>query len=340
MTVLPRISGLAVTDVGVAVSQLDALGLFGLEGDEFAEGVFDRAAVSTRSLNITAAALAKTLQGRTATTEDQLFDYAVDAVERLGVDPAEIGIVVTASLYSLGGPTLAHRLVERFGMDPATDKYHVVGVGCASAVPLIRLVLPSLDHHPGRKALIVAAESMSGLMMRAGVGDHRAKTVGAAIFGDGCAAAVIEKGTAGPAVIASSVHQIEGTLGAVRMELSDEDSYLHLDRDLPDIAAAGLASLVDDFLGSVALTRQDIHHWIVHPGGRRILDCVRAALSLSDSAVAISYDVLCGRGNVGTASIFYVLDETIKRRAPGRDERGLMITVGPGVTVGLMLLVF
>ena len=340
MTILPRISSLAVTDVEVAISQTDALVLLGLEGDEFAEGVFERSAVRTRSLGISPATLARTLQGRTAATEEQLFAYAVDAVAALEVDLADVGTVVTSSLYSLGGPTLAHRLVEHFEMDPATDKYHVVGVGCASAVPLVRLVIPALDHHPGKKAVIVAAESMSGLLMRAAIGDHRSKTVGAAIFGDGCGAAVIEKGTVGPAVVASRVHQLEGTLGAVRMELSDQDSYLHLDRDLPDLAAAGLPGLVDEFLASVTLTRLDIDHWVVHPGGRRILDCVCDALALSHPQLEISYDVLGGRGNVGTPSIFYVLDETINRRAPRPGERGLMVTVGPGVTVGLMLLAF
>ncbi len=235
-----RISGLAVVEPSASKSQQEVLSLLGLAGDSFAEGVFGRAAVASRSLGLCPATVQQTLQGRTAWTEEQLFEGAVDAVRRLDVAPAEIGTVVTASLYSLGGPTLAHRLVERFGMDPSTDKYHVVGVGCASAVPLVRLVTGSLDAHPGRKGLIVAAESMSGLLMRAAPGDHRAKTVGSAIFGDGCAAAVIERGTSGPAVAASKVHQIEGTLGAVRMELSDEDSYLHLDRDLPEVAACGL----------------------------------------------------------------------------------------------------
>jgi predicted naringenin-chalcone synthase len=340
LSVQPRISRLAVSDPDTALSQRDVLALLGLSGDEFAEGVFDRSAVTSRSLGLSPATLDSTLQGRTARTEDQLFEYAVDAVERLDLDPMEIGTVVTASLYSLGGPTLAHRLVERFRMDPATDKYHIVGVGCASAVPLVRLVAQSLDAHPGKKGLIVAAESMSGLLMRGAPGDERAKTVGSAIFGDGCAAAVIEKGTSGPAVAASKVHQIEGTLGAVRMELSDDDSYLHLDRDLPDVTAADLPDLVDDFLESVALTRLDIEHWIVHPGGRRILDCVRVALALSHTQLQISYDVLADRGNVGTPSIFYVLNDTIERRRPSPGERGLMVTVGPGITVGLMLLIF
>jgi alkylresorcinol/alkylpyrone synthase len=340
LTVVPRIRRLAVCEPDGALSQRDVLELLGLEGDEFAERVFDRSMVTARNLGLSPRTLDTTLQGRTAQTEEILFEYAVSAVERLDLDPAEIGTVVTASLYSLGGPTLAHRLVERFRMDPATDKYHIVGVGCASAVPLVRLVTQSLEAHPGKKGLIVAAESMSGMLMRAAPGDQRVKTVGSAIFGDGCAAAVIEKGNSGPAVGPSKVHQLEGTLDAVRMELSNEDSYLHMDRDLPEVAAAGLPALLDEFLESIDLARDDIDHWIVHPGGRRILDCVGVALELSPAQLQISYDVLADRGNVGTPSIFYVLSETIDRRAPGQGERGLMITVGPGVTIGLMLLVF
>jgi alkylresorcinol/alkylpyrone synthase len=340
LTVLPRISRVAVTDPDNALSQEEVLSLLGLHGDEFAERVFGRSAVATRSLGTLQVTLERTLQGRTAQTEAQLLASAVEAVVRLDVDPAEIGTVLTASLYSLGGPTLAHRVVEWFQMDPATDKYHVVGVGCASAVPLVRLVTGALANHPGKKALIIAAEAMSGLLTRAMPDDERSKTVGSAIFGDGCGAALIEMGTTGPAIVASRVHQISDTLDVVRMELSDEDSYLHLDRDLPDVAADGLSELVDEFLGSVELDRRSIDHWIVHPGGRRILDCARVALDLSSEQLEVSYDVLASRGNMGTPSIFYVLSETIERRRPSPGERGLMITVGPGVTVGLMLLEF
>ena len=118
------------------------------------------------------------------------MERAVEAVDALDVDPDTIGTVLSASLYSLGGPTLAHRLVEHFRMDPATDKYHVTGVGCASGVPLMRLAAQSLHQHPHKQALVVAAESMSALLMP-GPDDTKAKTVGSAIFGDGCAAALL-----------------------------------------------------------------------------------------------------------------------------------------------------
>jgi alkylresorcinol/alkylpyrone synthase len=339
---LARITQLAVADPETSYSQQDVLTMLGLEGDEFAARMFDRCAVESRDLGAGPDAFTRTLQGRTTQTEDQLFEYAIKTVASLDLDPSDICTVVTASLYSLGGPTLAHRLIEHFRMDPATDKYHIVGVGCASAVPLIRLVAQSLHDHPGKKGLIVAAESMSGMLSHATPGDHRAKTVGSAIFGDGCAAMVIENGssTTGPVVAASKVHQIEGTLGAVRMELSDDNSYLHLDRELPDLAAAGLAGLVDDFLAPHGLDRDNIDHWVVHPGGRRILECVRDALVLSREQVEASYTILARKGNVGTPSIFYVLGETIRTRRPKPGERALMVTVGPGITVGLMLLDF
>jgi predicted naringenin-chalcone synthase len=336
----PRISRLEIANAESSFSQEEVLALLGMRGDEFAERIFARCGVRRRQLSLSGDVLATTLQGRTTQIEDELFEYAVAAVERLEVDPLQIGTVVTATLYSLGGPTLAHRLVDHFRMAPDTDKYHVVGVGCASAVPLMRLAGQSLDHHPGRLGLVVAAESMTGILMGACADDAKAKVVGSAIFGDGCAAALLadDPGAGGPAILSAKVHQIAGTLDAVSLELAAEDSYLHLNRDLPEVAAAGLGELTESFLDSAGLDRAGIDHWMVHPGGRRIIDSVKSALSLSDEDVAVSRDVLANHGNIGTPSIFYVLRQTIEQRFPRPGDRGLMVTIGPGITVGLMLL--
>ena len=342
-----RIAGIAVSDSESTYSQDQVLERLGLKGDEFAEGIFERCGVRRRHLDLSDDFLTDTLQGRTARIEQGLLAHAIRAVDALQIDPGEIGTVVSSSLYSLGVPTLAHRLVDYYEMDPTTDKYHVTGVGCASGVPLMKLAAQALREHPGKHALVVAAESMSGILMSATPEDSRAKTVGSALFGDGCAAALLssDPGSNGtpptpptPVILASQVHQIGGTLGAVSLEMTGTDSHLHLTRELPDLAGAALGGVVDGFLQRNRLERSEIDHWIVHPGGRRIIENVQSALELSDEATKVSWDALAEHGNVGTPSILYVLADTIEQRAPAPGEHGLMVTIGPGVTVGLMLL--
>jgi alkylresorcinol/alkylpyrone synthase len=335
-----RIAGLAVSDSPEVHSQREVLDRLGLAGDEFAERIFARCGVNNRHLELSEEFLGLTLQGRTAQVEMQLLDHSVRAIDELELDPREIGTVISSSLYSLGCPTLAHRLVDHYEMDPATDKYHITGVGCASAVPLMKLAAQAMREHPDRPALVVAAESMSGILMGATDEDPRAKTVGSAIFGDGCAVALLsaDPQADGPLILDSQVHQIAGTLGAVELECSDGDSHLHLARELPDLAGAGLGEVVDRFLQRNRLQREQIDHWIVHPGGRRIVENVESALGLDQARTELSWRVLAEHGNVGTPSIMYVLRDTIEQRDPDPGQRGLAVTVGPGVTVGLMLL--
>jgi alkylresorcinol/alkylpyrone synthase len=298
--------------------------------------------VERRHLNLDADFLEGNLQERTAEVESELLRQATQAIDQLEVEPSSIGTVLSSSLYSLGCPSLAHRLIEHYGMPASTDKYHVTGVGCASAVPLLRLGAQILQADPSRQVLVVAAESMSSILMPAQPEDSRTKTVGSAIFGDGCAAALLnsDRAAAGPAIVATSVHQIPNSLQAVQLTTDYHESHLKLARDLPEIAAEHLAELVHEFLHSNRLDERAIDHWILHPGGRRIVECARDALSLDDDDVAVSWRALAEHGNVGTPSIFYVLNSTIQDRRPARGEHGLAVTIGPGVSVGLMLLRF
>ena len=337
---VPRIAGLAVSDGDTVLSQDQVLDRLGLRGDEFAEGIFARCGVKQRHLELDDEFLERDLQGRAAEVEELLMRHSIRAVDALGIDPTRIGTVLSSSLYSLGLPTIAHRLVDHYEMDATTDKYHVTGVACASAVPLMRMATGTLHQHPGRDCLIVGAESMSSILTRAGADDPRAKTVGSSIFGDGCAAAVLsaDPGADGPMILATQVHQIGGTLDAVSLALSEQDAYLHLARELPDLAGAGLPGVAEKFLRRHGVEHSEIDHWMVHPGGRRIIENIQSALGLSDEQTATSWDALANHGNVGTPSIFYVLMDTIERSRPQPGERGLAVTIGPGVTVGLMLL--
>ncbi len=335
-----RVNDIAVANPATSYTQAEMLGLLGLAEDDFAQMIFARCGVERRHFELTPELLDKTLQERTVHTEEQLLRMAIEAIDGLALDPAEIGTVVTATYYSLGGPTLAHKLIEHYDMDRATDKYHVVGVGCASAVPLFKLAAQSMRDHPGRHALVVAAESITGFLTAVEEDDEQVKTIGSSLFGDGCAAAVLTNGasTAGPSIVAARQHQIENTLGTVHFRLAAGDSFMQIGRELPKLARRALHDLVREFLADAGAETDAIDHWIVHPGGRGIIDGVQRGLDLSDEDVAISRDVLARFGNMGTPSSFYVLRETIARRAPQPGDRGMVVTIGPGVTVGLMLL--
>lgn len=337
----PRLSGLSVSNPAAPHTQAELLELLGLAGDEFAESIFARSGVTTRRLSVSRESLGRSLQARAAATEEEIFDMALAAIGGLDFDPAEVGVLVTAGYWSLGGPTLGHRLIDQLGLGPRTDKYHVTGAGCASAVPLLRLAGQVLRDRPDERALVVAAEAVSGFMTHAAPGDERTKVVGSALFGDGCGAALLDLGSAesaGPEIVASAVHQLPGSLDQVRFMVGEGDSYMQLGRELPLITETQLPGLVEDFLLANGLDTTDIDHWLLHPGGRGILEGAQRGLGLSDEDVAPSAAVLSEYGNVGTASSFFVLRAAEEMRDPAAGERGLLISVGPGVTVGLMLL--
>lgn len=338
----PVLCGLALSNPSAAHTQAELLEMLGLAGDEFARGIFERSGVNTRRLDVSPEWLGRTLQERAADTEARLFEMAVSALDELCFDPAEIGLVLTASYWSVGGPTLAHRVLDHYGLPAGADKYHLTGVGCASAVPILRLAGQALAARPpGERALVIAAESVSGFLSRVEPGDAKAKTVGSALFADGCAAALLglgEDDAAGPDIVATAVHQVPGTLDDVRFAVTAADSYMSISRELPLLAEAHLGSLVEGFLTRQGLACEDIDHWLVHPGGRGIVDAAQAGLGLSDEQVASSRSVLAEYGNMGTPSSFFVLRAVEEQRAPTAGERGLMVAIGPGVTVGLMLL--
>jgi predicted naringenin-chalcone synthase len=337
----PVVAGLGVSLPPLEFTQEDVLRLLGLADDEFAQSIFARSGVRTRRLFASDETVRASLQARAEATEKHLFDLALGALRRLDFDPSEIGVLVTAGYWSLGGPTLGHTLVDALGLAPSTDKYHVTGVGCASAVPLLRLAGQALRDRPGERALVIGAERVSGFITRAHPDDERTKIVGSALFGDGCGAALLDLGPgagSGPEIVATAVHQIPDSLDQVRFGVTRDDSFMHLGRELPALAEAGLPGLVDEFLGARGLAVTHVDHWLLHPGGRGILEGAQRGLGLTDEEVAASAKVLADYGNTGTASSFFVLRETERMRAPDPGDLGLMVSIGPGVTIGLMLL--
>ena len=102
-----RVNDIAVANPAASYTQTEMLELLGLAEDDFARMIFDRCGVERRHFELTPDLLDTTLQERTVRTEEQLLRLAIESIDPLKLDPAEVGTVVTATYYSLGGPTLA-----------------------------------------------------------------------------------------------------------------------------------------------------------------------------------------------------------------------------------------
>ena len=95
---------------------------------------------------------------------------------------------------------------------------------------------------------------------------------------------------------------------------------------------------MEAFLGRHDLTIADIDHWLVHPGGPRVIRALADGLGLPDEALELSWETLAEAGNISSASVLVILDKTMKRLQPKPGEYGVLMAMGPAFCAELVLL--
>jgi alkylresorcinol/alkylpyrone synthase len=170
------------------------------------------------------------------------------------------------------------------------------------------------------------------------------------LFGDGAAAVVLHGDGvvdqasdplyARPRIRATRSAVVPDTSDVLGWRLRDDGFRIVLTTELSEVVAGHLGGLVRDFLAAHELKIDDVTAWVCHPGGPRVLDAVRDALGLPESALATARASLAEVGNLSSASVLHVLEKTLAagtdaRPAPG--SPGLLIGLGPGVSIELVL---
>jgi predicted naringenin-chalcone synthase len=118
-------------------------------------------------------------------------------------------------------------------------------------------------------------------------------------------------------------------------QLSSKGFVMNLSSYIPDIIEEDFNTLVSDALKQAGITKEDINHWCIHPGGKKILESVHNSLGFSNGQLENSYDVLKNYGNMSSASVLFVLERIMKQ-----DKNGnlFMAAFGPGLTMETALL--
>jgi alkylresorcinol/alkylpyrone synthase len=258
-----------------------------------------------------------------------------NAIERSGVPPGEIGLVIGVSCTGVVLPSLDAELIPVLGLRSDVARLPITELGCGGGVAGLARGLDYLRAYPERSALLFAVEIPS---LTFHPDDHSIDNlVAAMVFADGAGAAVLRAGDGGPGWTLEQCGTVLVPEGARHLgyELRDGGLRVVLSRELPDLVQAHLRGAVEAFLEDGGLRLQDVDAVAAHPGGPRIVDAIEHSLGLRPELLATSRSVFATHGNASSAGIFFVLEGM--QRA-GTQGRVLTIAFGPGLSIELALM--
>jgi alkylresorcinol/alkylpyrone synthase len=257
------------------------------------------------------------------------------ALERSGIAPSDIGLVIGVSCTGLVLPSIDAELIPLIGLRPDVARLPITELGCGGGVAGLARGLDYLRAYPQRSVLLFAVEIPSLTFQP---DDHSVDNlVAALVFADGAGAVVLRAGEGLPGWTlehSGTVLVPEGA-GHLGYQLRDGGLRVILSRELPDVVEAHLRGAVETFLEEAGLRQADLDAVAAHPGGPRIVDAIERALDLHPDALATSRSVFAGNGNASSAGIFFVLEELQRRGTRGRV---LAIAFGPGLSIELALM--
>jgi predicted naringenin-chalcone synthase len=236
-------------------------------------------------------------------------------------------------------------LVDRLGLDPQVERFHLGFMGCHAAFPALRAARAFCAARPDAVVLVACVELCS-LHLQPPT-DHD-RILAASLFADGAAAAVVTAAPPRPGRAALRLDALHTELigsGSEDMTwtIGDAGFEMVLSSYVPRLLGERIEKVVAPvFDADPALAGRpfaEVPRWAVHPGGRSILDKVQQALALRDDQLVPSRDVLRRHGNMSSATVLFVLRD-ILTGAPSEepDERVCALAFGPGLTVETALL--
>ncbi|MEZ4451957.1 MAG: hypothetical protein R3B09_21015 [Nannocystaceae bacterium] len=260
-----------------------------------------------------------------------------------GGDVAELrrldGLIAVSSSFA-GFPALSRRLQADLGLDPGALCYDLAGLGCAGPTQGLFLADTLLSSGACRRVCVVCVDAMGTH------GESRvhqtlpdvSQVVAHCLASDGAAAALLtaEDPDAGePPVMTWRASAIDTRLWSDALDQNDFTASA----DNQPLIAVGKA-IRTRFLDELApfLTPEAVaSSMFIHPGGAALMTQMAKAYPSLEATVARSSHVLRTHGNVGSASVLFVLADALERDTPLTSECRLL-ALGPGIVSTLLTL--
>ena len=242
---------------------------------------------------------------------------AARALADAGLQAGAIDAVVISTCTGYLCPGLTSYVAESLGMRADAVHLDLVGQGCGAAMPNLRTAEALLASGRCENVLSVCVEVCSAAFY---LDNDLGVLVSACLFGDGAGAAVVSRRPLAGALsiqwkATASLHN-PAQRDALRFEQVGGMLRNILTLPVPKLAGQHARNVLDGVLASEGLPRESIDAWILHAGGRKVLEELQRSIGLTRGDISWSAAVLREFGNLSSPFIFFVLKAARDAGAP------------------------
>jgi alkylresorcinol/alkylpyrone synthase/polyketide synthase Type III len=263
-------------------------------------------------------------------------------LEPMGLGPQDVDYLCCITSTGWLTPGLTAILIKAVGFREDCSRVDIVGMGCNAGLNGLNPVASWAMANPGKNALMVCNEICSAAYVFDG--SMRTAIVNS-LFGDGVAAVLVraserDERAFAPKILGFDSHIIPSAVDAMRFDWDEEAGKysFFLDRDIPYVVGANAEKPIGRLLHKFGLKRRHISHWIVHSGGKKVVDAIKYNVGLTDHDVRHTHSVLRDYGNLSSGSFLFSYSRLLAEGRVRRGDYGVLMTMGPGSTIETALI--
>lgn len=263
-----------------------------------------------------------------------------ECLEKASAGKDELTDMIFVSSTGISTPSIDALIINQMRLNPYINRIPVWGLGCAGGVSGIAKASAIASANPDALVLVIAAELCSLTFIREDI--SKSNLIATGLFSDGIASVLI----AGDNVKSVSEREINikgsqsrlyyDSLDVMGWEVMNSGFKVVFSKDIPSIVENSVRPDLEKFLVRNKLELSDIKNFIVHPGGKKVIEAYINALGLNSGQFSNTKKILRNYGNMSSATVLYVLNEFTETGT--ENGFGLMMSLGPGFSSEMVLL--
>jgi predicted naringenin-chalcone synthase len=276
---------------------------------------------------------------RMAAHSEAVLDVASRSVkEAIGdFDTQRIGSFVMACStgYVNPGPDLL--LAKELGLRSDLRRTFIGHMGCYAALNVIKTAMDSIAARPDELVICNNTELSSAHIRESLMPgeDPVEALITQALFGDASVSMLMGSAPDGAGIqfLRTHTEQLYDQHTMMSLNIGNRSFWMTLAAGVPTILEENIDGFLAKLLTPLGLSKDDVTHWGIHPGGPKIVRKLGKQLGLQPEQLRASWDVLANAGNCASATVLLVLENILRVDKPRRGEHGVLLAFGPGLTI-------